>query len=273
MEEPSYLGAIQAFSMYEPQFCSVPLTEKGIDLNMFSKTIATHKTKLAYLVPNFQNPSGISYSEQRRQQVADLAIANQILLVEDDPYGSIKFTNAKPKNLYYFAPNNTLLLGTFSKTVAPGFRIGWIVAPTKLIYNKLVTAKQAADLHSDIFSQNIISTFLSEYDIDKHIQKIIQAYHLQSEVMMNTMSEFFPKEATYTKPLGGMFSWVNMNEGFSSMKLFNEAIKQKVAIVPGVPFYLNKTDTNTFRLNFSCSTPMEIKEGIKRLANAIKQVS
>lgn len=270
MEEPAYLGAIQAFSMYEPQFHSVPLMHDGINFNTLAKTLATSKIKLAYLVPNFQNPSGISYSEERREQVAELAKIHNLLMVEDDPYGSIRFTDAKPKSLYYYAPNNTIMLGTFSKTVAPGFRIGWAVAPTQSIYNKLVTAKQAADLHSDIFSQRIISTYLSEYDIDKHIQKIIQAYRYQSEVMLDTMTECFPQEASYTKPQGGMFCWVTMNKGFSSMKLFNEAIKQKVAFVPGVPFYLNKTDTNTFRLNFSCSTPEEIREGIKRLSKAIK---
>jgi len=270
LEEPAYLGAIQAFSMYQPNFTTVPLTNEGINCSMFADKLRTEKIKLAYMVPNFQNPSGISYTEDCRKEVAELAIKHNLLMVEDDPYGAICFTNKKYNSLYSYAPDHTFLLGTFSKTVAPGFRMGWIVAPNKDIYNRLVIAKQAADLHSDIFSQRIISTFLTNYDLNIHLKKIIDAYRNQSEVMIEAMKKNFPNEVSFTKPEGGMFCWVTMPEGFSAMTLFNESIKQKVAFVPGVPFYIGKKDSHTLRLNFSCSSPDEIKVGIKRIAETMK---
>ncbi|WP_198931772.1 aminotransferase-like domain-containing protein [Labilibacter marinus] len=270
IEEPAYLGAIQAMSMYEPEFYPVPLTNQGLNPFLLEETLIQKNIKLAYLVPNFQNPSGISYTEQRRAEVAELITKHNVLIIEDDPYGSIRFGEKAHHSLYYYAPEHTFMLGTFSKTVAPGFRIGWIVAPNQHYYEKLVTAKQAADLHSDIFSQRIISSFLSEYELENHIKKIIKAYKSQSEVMIQAMEEHFPSEASFTKPQGGMFCWVNMPSHFSAMKLFHEAIKQNVAFVPGVPFYIGKQDSNTFRLNFSCSTPEEIQEGIRRLSEAIK---
>ncbi len=270
LEEPAYLGAIQAFSMYQPNFTTVALTNEGIDCGKLADKLRNEKIKLAYMVPNFQNPSGISYSEDCRKEVAELSIKNNLLMVEDDPYGAICFTDNKFNSLYHYAPDQTILLGTFSKTVAPGFRMGWIVAPNEEIYNRLVIAKQAADLHSDIFSQRIISTFLSKYDLNIHMEKIIEAYRNQSQVMTESMKEYFPQDISFTKPEGGMFCWVTMPDGFSAMTLFNEAIKQKVAFVPGVPFYIGKNDTNTFRLNFSCSSPDEIRVGVKRLKHAME---
>ncbi len=270
LEEPSYLGAIQAFSMYQPYFTTVPLTNDGINCDLMERKLKSERIKLAYMVPNFQNPSGISYSEECRKEVAEMAIKNNLLMVEDDPYGAIRFTNKKYNSLFHYAPDHTILLGTFSKTVAPGFRMGWIVAPNQEVYNRIVIAKQAADLHSDIFSQRIISTFLSNYDLNIHIEKIIEAYRDQSEVMIEAMKIYFPPEISYTKPKGGMFCWVTMPEGFSAMELFNSSIKNRVAFVPGVPFYIGKTDTNTFRLNFSCSSRNEINVGIKRIAKSIK---
>ncbi len=270
LEEPSYLGAIQAFSMYQPKFTIVPLTNEGMDCEVLEEKLKSERIKLAYVVPNFQNPSGISYSEDCRKEVAELAIKNNLLMVEDDPYGAIRFTDNKYNSLYHYAPDHTILLGTFSKTVALGFRMGWIVAPNEEIYNRLVIAKQAADLHSDIFSQRIISTFLSKYDLNIHMKKIIEAYRNQSQVMTEAIKKYFPQDISYTKPEGGMFCWVTMPDGYSAMTLFNEAIKQKVAFVPGVPFYIGKKDINTFRLNFSCSSPTEIEEGVKRLEKAMQ---
>jgi len=272
IEEPAYLGAIQALSMYEPMFCSVPLLSDGIDIGKLKETLIVKNIKMAYLVPNFQNPSGITYSEQRREDVAQLLKQHNVMMIEDDPYGAIRFTDEKHKSLYHYAPEHTFMLGTFSKTVAPGLRIGWIVAPSKQWYEKLVIAKQASDLHSDILSQRIISEFLSVYDLGKHMEKIISAYKHQSEVMISAMQREFPSDAEFTKPMGGMFCWVKMPEGFSSMQLFHAAIKKNVAFVPGSPFYINKSDVNTFRLNFSCSTPDLINEGIKRIGEAMKEM-
>lgn len=271
IEEPSYLGAIQAFSMYRPKFVPTALELDGIDTSLFKTNASKINAKMAYLVPTFQNPTGISYSLIKRKKVAELAIKNNLLLIEDDPYGLINFYNKAQENIYKFAPENTILLGTFSKSVAPGFRIGWIVAPNKSIYDKLVVAKQAADLHTDIFSQRIISAFLSDYDIDIHMQKIINAYRLQAETMIEAIQNCFPETVSYTTPQGGMFCWLKMPDHFSSMNLFQEALKENVAFVPGVPFYINKRDCATFRLNYSCSEPETIRTGIAKLAQSFNK--
>jgi 2-aminoadipate transaminase len=265
IEEPAYLGAIQAFSMYQPKFIPVPLHNQGIDLERFEKSIQ-QGAKLAYLVPNFQNPTGITYDLEHRQKIAEILRDKQTLLVEDDPYGNIRFHGGQLPNLYSFVPSNTILLGTFSKTVAPGFRIGWMILPEQLL-SKFVVAKQASDLHSDIFAQYVLYEFLSHFDMEGHLQKIRDAYSFQAKAMTDALAINFPHDVTYTKPNGGMFTWVSLPEGSSSMRLFEASIRQNVAFVPGVPFYLNKSDSNTLRLNFSCSGVDEIKEGIRRLAD------
>jgi 2-aminoadipate transaminase len=271
MEEPAYLGAIQAFSMFRPDFRTVPLLNDGLDLNSFEQTIFDSHARMAYLVPNFQNPSGISYSGEKRMKIAQLAIQHNMLIIEDDPYGLIRFSGTPKKNIFSFAPDNTLLLGTFSKIVVPGFRVGWILASEKYI-EKLEVAKQAADLHTDVFAQRLVYDFVTHNNLDEHIQKITHAYGLQANAMLDSIAKFFPKDIGYTKPEGGMFLWATLPEGFSSLKLFDLALSKNVAFVPGVPFYIGKTDSNSMRLNFSCSNPNEIKEGIERLASCIAEL-
>lgn len=271
IEKPAYLGAIQAFSMYEPKFVPTTLLNNGIDTTAFSQNIEEHNAKMAYLVSNFQNPTGISYSTEKRQEVAQIAINKNLLLIEDDPYGQIRFTNTARPSLFSYAPNNTVLLGTFSKSIAPGFRIGWLVAPSSEIYDKLVIAKQASDLHTDIFSQRIISTFLENYEIETHLDKIITAYHQQSLSMLDSIQKYMPLDVHTTQPQGGMFCWLELPQHISSMQLFKNAIQNNVAFVPGVPFYTNKQDSNTLRLNFSCAQPAEIMEGIKRIALCLEK--
>jgi 2-aminoadipate transaminase len=264
LEEPAYLGAIQAFSMYQPKFLSVPLHKSGMDINILSDRLK-RKVKLLYLVPNFQNPTGISYSKENRSQIADLVRGTQTLLIEDDPYGLIRFKGRSLESVYTFAPQNTILLGTFSKTIAPGLRIGWMVIPENM-YSKFVIAKQASDLHSDVFAQHVLVKCLSILDLDKHLGKICSVYKEKAECMLGELGNNFPGNVNYTEPEGGMFIWVTLPEGCSSMELFNESIKENVAFVPGDPFYLGKTNCNTLRLNFSCSEIDEIKKGIVRLS-------
>lgn len=266
MEEPSYLGAIQAFSMYRPDFRMVPLENDGLDINQFDKVAFESGARLAYIISNFQNPSGKSYSEEKRKAIAERAIINNMLIIEDDPYGMIRFSGSPKENIFSYAPENTILLGTFSKTVVPGLRVGWIVAKKEYI-QKLEVAKQAADLHTDVFAQRLIFDFITHNDLNGHLQKITVAYGLQANAMLESIQEYFPKEVEFTKPEGGMFLWVTLPQGCSSMKLFELAIEKNVAFVPGVPFYIGRNDSNTLRLNFSCSNPGEIREGIKRLAD------
>lgn len=268
IEEPGYLGAIQAFSIFKPRFVTVPLTSTGIDTQRMAESLTLHNPCMAYLIPNFQNPSGISYSAAVREKVADLCRGRQMYVVEDDPYGDIRFSGKSLPSLAHYLPEQTVLLGTFSKTIVPAFRMGWIVAPDELM-ERLIIAKQAADLHTDYFTQRLIYTYLSEYNVDEHIARISDAYGRQANAMMAAIERYFPKNIEFTRPEGGMFLWITLPEGQSAMELFERSIKKQVAFVPGTPFYIGRDDVSTCRLNFSCSNETEIEEGIKRLAGVL----
>lgn len=268
IEEPGYLGAIQAFSIFKPRFVTVPLTDVGIDTALMQRAIEGDKPKLAYLIPNFQNPSGISYSEETRKGVADLCRGNNMFLVEDDPYGDIRFKGERRHSLYHYLPERTIMLGTFSKTVVPAFRLGWVVAPDEVM-EKLIVAKQAADLHTDNFTQRLVCQYLSDYDVENHIARISECYGRQAEAMIGAIERYLPKDVQFTRPEGGMFLWLTLPEGQNAMELFDRAIKENVAFVPGNPFYVNRSEVNTCRLNFSCSNEREIEEGIHRLGGVM----
>ena len=272
IEEPGYLGAIQAFSIYNPKFIPVPVSEEGMDLQKFSKEFSSEKPKLMYTVPNFQNPSGISYSEENRQAISQKIEETNTILIEDDPYGDLRYKGTGKSSFLKLLPDNTIQLGSFSKTIVPGFRLGWVVAPDHIM-KKLLIAKQAADLHTSHFTQSIISQYLKGNDIEKHIDKIREYYGNQCEAMIESIQRYFPSEVKFTKPEGGMFLWVELPQNMISLDLFDMAVKDKVVFVPGDPFYINKTKTNTLRLNFSCVDKENIQAGIKRLGNAISKLS
>lgn len=269
IEEPGYLGAIQAFSIYKASFHPVPVNEEGIALDLFHEIVSNHYVKIFYCVPNFQNPSGISYSEENRKSVAHILKGERTILVEDDPYGELRFLGKEKSSFYQLLPENTVLLGSFSKTVVPSFRIGWIVANNEIM-EKLVIAKQASDLHTNYFGQRIIHQYLKDNDIDVHINKIRQAYGKQRDAMVSAIQEYFPAEVRFTHPEGGMFLWATLPAGMSAMEVFKEAVSQKVAFVPGDPFYVNRKDVNTLRLNYSSVDEETIWIGIKRLGNVLK---
>lgn len=271
IEEPGYLGAIQAFSLYRPAWNPVPVSDEGMDVDGFSAAMASCCPKLVYTVPNFQNPGGITYSEECRMSMAAIIDGADTLLIQDDPYGDLRFAGEPKSNFYQHLPHNTILLGTFSKTVAPSLRIGWLVAPDAIM-QKLIIAKQASDLHTDYLSQRILHQYLLDNDIDQHIAKITRVYGRQRQAMVEAIDTYFPSAIRYTKPDGGMFLWVTLPEGVSSMALFDTAIREKVAFVPGNPFYIRPHDTNTLRLNFSCVDEATIEIGIKRLAAAINEL-
>ncbi len=263
IEEPSYLGAIQAFSMYNPVFKPIELNYDGINIEKWKEAICN--SKFTYLISNFQNPSGVTYSNEKRKEIASYAKKTDSLIIEDDPYGKISFEDNLPPNIYTYAPDNTILLGSFSKMIVPGFRIGWIIANNEII-NKLETAKQAADLHTNVFSQCVVIDFLKNNNIAEHLQKVTTAYKKQAMVMFECIDKYFGEEVKYTRSKGGMFTWATMPEGFSSIRFFEKALKRNVAFIPGVPFYINKNDVNTLRLNFSCCEPEDICKGIKIMA-------
>lgn len=269
IEEPEYLAAIQSFSIYKSTFFPIPVNTDGIKVDKLEHTVLGHNIKLFYCVPNFQNPSGISYSEEKRRDIAQILKGKNTILVEDDPYGELRFTGKEKSSFYRFIPENTVLLGSFSKIVAPSFRIGWIVAKDEIM-EKLVVAKQASDLHTNYFGQRIILQYLRDNNIDEHINKIRSAYEKQRDAMIESIGEYFPDEVSYTRPEGGMFLWVTLPEGLSALKVFERAIEQKVAFVPGDPFYVNKKNVNTLRLNFSSVDEETIRIGIKKLGGVLK---
>lgn len=271
MEEPGYLGAIQAFSIYKTQFLPVEVDDDGIDLEGLRKVLNESNPKLMYSVPNFQNPSGISYSESNRMEVAELLKDHNIFLIEDDPYGELQYRGTAKSTFKQLLPEKTILLGSFSKTVVPGFRLGWVVAPQD-IYEKLLIAKQASDLHTNQFAQDVLVEYLKLGNFDAHVQNIKMIYGRQCDAMIESIKQNFPEEVKFTRPDGGMFLWITLPDNISSMKLFDLAIKNKVAFVPGHPFYIDRNETSTLRLNFSNVSEEIISEGIQRLGVALKEL-
>jgi 2-aminoadipate transaminase len=272
IERPGYLGAIQAFSIYEPQFYPVNLNSDGPDLVQLHHCMDTDLCKIFYGVPNSQNPSGVTWSDEKRRKVADYLKDYDSLFIEDDAYGEIRFSNVIPHPVKASAYENVIMNGTFSKIVSPGMRMGWICAP-KEIMTHLITAKQATDLHSSIFAQRIIYRYLTENSVDQYIQKISDTYRELCICMVGAIKEMLPPSITFSVPDGGMFIWLTLPAGCSSLDLFNKALEQHVAILPGIPFYTDGGGENNMRLNFTNSTPEQITEGIRRLSLVLKKMN
>jgi 2-aminoadipate transaminase len=270
IENPGYLGAIQSFSLYQPKMHTVAIDENGLDTEQLSEVLDRYNPKLLYTVPNFQNPTGISYSQENREAVAQIVSQYDTLLIQDDPYGELRFSGKQKSNFYEFLPEQTLLLGSFSKVVVPSFRLGWIVAPDWLM-KPLVVAKQAADLHTNYFSQQVIFQYLKDNALDDHIEKITRFYGKQKQAMMDAISEYFPENVQVTEPEGGMFLWVTLPKGILARDLFDKAVREKVAFVPGEPFYIGDSiEENTMRLSYVTVDEVKILEGIKRLGQCMK---
>ena len=257
--------------MYEPKFHAIPMLEDGVNVKILEENLKKYDPKLFYAVPNFQNPSGITYTAENRKKVAALLKGSNTIFVEDDPYGELRFIGEKIPSMRSYLEDNTILLGSFSKIVSPGMRLGWITAK-KEIMEKLIIAKQAADLQSNYFAQRVVYEYLKENDIEVHIEKIRNLYKIQRDCMVSAIEKYFPDEVQITRPEGGMFIWVTLPEGYSSLDLFDIVIKKKVAFVPGDPFYSGKEGMNTFRLNYTNSDEEKIEIGIKALAEGIKEL-
>lgn len=271
IERPGYLGAIQALSVFEPEFHAIDLLEDGINIEKLAEAVREHNPKLFYSVPNFQNPSGITYSTQKRLQVADIINGSGTIMIEDDPYGELRFIGEDAPSMKTYLKDAAILLGSFSKIVSPGMRLGWVVAKEEIM-EKLIVAKQASDLHSNYFSQRVVYQYLQDNDIDGHISKIRALYKQQRNCMVDMIDKYFPEEVKTTKPEGGMFLWAQLPKECSSLELFEIAKQKSVVFVPGDPFYVNEKDMNTIRLNYTNSSQEMIEEGIKRLADAIKSM-
>ncbi len=267
VERPTYLATLQAYGLYEPQFRSIPLLDDGPDLEALEREL-DEGIKMYYAVPNFQNPTGITYSLKKRQEVARLLNDYGVVFIEDDPYGEIRFMGEDLPPVKSMM-ENSVLLGSFSKIVSPGMRLGWLVAPDDIM-DKVIVAKQATDLHTNYFIQRVVHRYMADNDVDSHIGKIKALYREQRDHMVKAVEAHFPEGVQCTKPEGGMFLWVTLPEGVSSVELFDLAIKEKVAFVPGKAFYADGSGDNTLRLNYTNSTAGAIDVGIERLGNAIR---
>ena len=271
VEKPTYLAAIQAFSMHEPTFYSVELENDGLNLDQLKEAL-NNQVKFIYTIPDFQNPTGLTYSQEKREQIYELLKDKKIALIEDDPYGELRFEG---EHLPYIGMNRlpySIVLGSFSKIITPGMRIGYIITKNKELHQALSIAKEASDLHTNIFSQYVIYDYLMHNDIEKHIDKIKSLYKKQAQAMISAMEKYFPQNVQYTKPQGGMFCWVTLPPNVSAMELFEKALEMKVAFVPGNPFFVDAKDANTLRLNFTNVDCDTIEEGIRRIGDLLKEM-
>jgi len=268
---PTYLGAIQAWRAYEGEFVDVPLDDKGMCIERIEDVIKETPVRFVYVLPNFHNPAGTTLSEERRHLLVDIARRHDLIIVEDDPYGALRYKGEDIIPIASLAPERTIYLGTFSKTLTPGLRIGWVVAPTEL-RQRLVQAKQGADLHTSTFDQMIANDIAQRGILKMHIQKLRKAYGERMNTMLDAMSEFWPEECSWTRPQGGLFLWAKAPESLNATDLLNVALKRKVAFVPGVNFYPHADGGhNAMRLNFSNAKPDMIVEGIQRLGLTLKE--
>jgi 2-aminoadipate transaminase len=266
VETPSYLGALQAFSVYRPEFVSVQTDDHGLVPESLDQV--AQGARLLYALPNFQNPTGRTLSVERRQQLVETCARLGLPLVEDDPYGALSYKGAPLPKMVAMNPDGVIYMGSFSKVLTPGIRLGYVVAPLGLI-RRLELAKQAADLHTSQLTQMVVHHVVKEGFLDQHIPSIRQLYGDQCQVMLDAMDQYFPQQVTWTRPEGGMFIWVTLPKHIDAMALLDEAIKHKVAFVPGSPFYANAPETHTLRLSFVTVPPERIRAGIEILGKLI----
>ena len=265
-ENPTYLAAIQAFQTFEAKFVPVPTDEHGLIPEALPELVRRHQPKFLYTIPNFQNPTGLTLSAPRRQALARLAAELKLVIVEDDPYGKLRYHGTAIAPIKSWDESGRVLYAsTFSKTIAPGLRLGWVSAPPE-IFSRLLILKQASDLHTSSFDQLVGYFYLTQNDQTVHLKKIRQVYGERYGVLDAALREEMPSGFTWTKPEGGMFLWVTGPENLDALELLQRAIVQKVAFVPGRDFFPGDAGKNFLRLNYSNSTPERIREGIKRLA-------
>ena len=283
VEAPTYLGALQAFNVYGAEYVAVQSDDDGLRTEHLEEPLRTGP-KFMYVLPNFQNPGGTTLSEGRRHQLVLLADKYGIPIIEDDPYGQLRYEGDHLTPLVVldrenlrrddgYSIGNVIYLSTFSKTLSPGLRLGWIVAPADVIA-KLVQLKQGADLHTSTFGQMVAYEVARDNFLDEHVKLIRKVYRERRDVMLEALKKYFPAEVTWTHPQGGLFLWVTLPEGMDCNKLFEAALKENVAFVPGDCFYAGnfaKEGCRHLRLNFSYGQPEQIREGIRRLSVAIKQ--
>ncbi|QEK13508.1 PLP-dependent aminotransferase family protein [Crassaminicella thermophila] len=271
-ESPSYLGAINAFKAYECKFAEVPTDDEGMIMEDLEKILEkTPRARLIYVIPDFQNPTGKTWSIERRKKLLEIASKYDLPIIEDNPYGELRFEGEIPPSVKAFdTEGRVVFLGTFSKTFCPGLRLGWVCASKELL-EKYIFVKQSADLQTSTIAQIELNKFLELYDLDKHVEEIKKTYRKRRDLMLNTMKDNFPKKVKFTYPEGGLFTWVELPDGIDAKELMKKAIEKKVAFVPGGSFFPNGGHENAFRMNYSNMPEDKIVEGVKRLAEVLKE--
>ncbi len=281
VESPTYLGALQAWNAYGAEYVGVPIDQDGMEPEAMEQALRCGP-KFIYVLPNFQNPTGVTLSLERRKILVELADRYGIPIIEDDPYGQLRYEGDHLPPVVVLDSNsrsdcdlcykgNVIYLSTFSKILAPGLRLAWVVAPPEVI-QKLVQAKQGADLHTSSFIQMLAHETGRGGFLDEHIKLIRKVYRERRDIMLSAMREFFPPSVTWTRPAGGLFLWGIMPEAYNTREVLKSAIQRKVAFVPGEPFFPNGGGRNTMRLNFSNATPENIREGIARLGQTLGEI-
>ena len=263
VEAPTYLGALQAFDLFFPKYVSLASDADGLDAEQITAEQATG-AKFLYALPNFQNPTGRLMTEARRQALVSKARELDLLVIEDDPYGELWYTAAPPPSLLSRMPERVIQMGSFSKILAPGLRLGYIVAPEE-IARKFEQVKQATDLHTATLTQRAVYEVVKDGFLNEHIPTIRTLYHAQAQAMLGALSEFMPSNVKWNQPAGGMFLWLELPEGMDAEDMLKKALERNIAYVPGTPFYANEPERNTMRLAFVTVPEEKIRAGVKVL--------
>lgn len=268
VENPGYLGALQSYSTYSPRYIGVDLDDEGPDMEQFASALK-ERPKLFYGVPNHQNPSGMSYSEDSRKQISEMIDASETLMIEDDAYGELGYDGRAGTSIKSMA-ENVVLTGSFSKTISPGMRIGWMVVPDWLIEQTKVSL-EAGCLHAGSFSQRIMDRFLENHDLNAYLKPIRAEYKRKKNVFLELMEDHLPDDLRWNDPNGGMFIWLRTPDGTDATRLYEESLKNKLVIMPGHPFHVRGGE-NTIRLNFATASDEDMERGISILAKSYKSV-
>jgi 2-aminoadipate transaminase len=269
VENPSYIAALQVFEAHDASFVTVGSDEHGMRIDQLERAIKRARPRLIYVVPTFQNPKGTTLALERREQLARLAAEHGVAVLEDDPYGELRFSGAEVPAVAALDRRSPIIyLSTFSKTLSPGLRIGWVVASAEAI-RAMTVAKQSCDLHTATLAQRAVSRLLETFDYDAHVARICALYRERRDAMLEALEREFPAGTTWTRPDGGLFVWVGVREGVDTGRLLNEALREGVAFVPGAPFFARAPERNYLRLNFSNRPREVIADGMKRLAAAV----
>jgi 2-aminoadipate transaminase len=271
VENPTYLAALQAFSGYEASFIAIDSDDEGMRVDQLENALKHSSPKLIYIVSEFANPKGTTLPYERRQKLIELSARYRVPILEDNPYSELRYTGEQQQPLAALDRDGLVIhISTFSKTLSPGMRLGWLIAP-EAIFQMVVVAKQAADLHTSTIEQRAAARLLETFDYDGHVGHLCEVYGERLQAMLSAMERYFPAEARWTRPEGGLFLWVELPERLSAEELFEEAIAERVAFVPGTSFFACERKLNFMRFNFSNSKPEMIDEGIKRIASVLKR--